>query len=109
MRSVARMIKSRRGKICSMNGGKRNGCRLLVVNPDGMRQLGGWMIFRRILQIVRGGIEWTDLPQDRDQWRALVNVAINLLFSSGKFLAVSREGLSPMELLECKFLSALNI
>jgi hypothetical protein len=65
-------------------------------------------------EIVRGGMEWTDLAQDRDQWRDLVNMVINLLVPSDKFLraaqlAVSREGLSPMELLERKFLSALNI
>jgi hypothetical protein len=25
-----------------------------------------------------GGIEWIDLAQDRDRWRALVNVVMNL-------------------------------
>jgi hypothetical protein len=27
----------------------------------------------------RGGVEWIDLPQDSDQWRALVNNVRNLL------------------------------
>jgi hypothetical protein len=25
-----------------------------------------------------GGMDWIDLAQDRDQWRALVNTAMNL-------------------------------
>jgi hypothetical protein len=25
-----------------------------------------------------GGLDWIDLSQDRDQWRALVNTAVNL-------------------------------
>jgi hypothetical protein len=29
-------------------------------------------------EIRRGGIELIDLVQDRDQWRALVNTAMNL-------------------------------
>jgi hypothetical protein len=27
------------------------------------------------------GIDWIDLAQDRDQWRALVNTVMNLLVS----------------------------
>jgi hypothetical protein len=30
-------------------------------------------------EIGRDGMDWTDLDQDKDQWRALVNTAINLL------------------------------
>jgi hypothetical protein len=28
-----------------------------------------------------GGMDWIDMAQDRDQWRALVNMAMNLRFS----------------------------
>jgi hypothetical protein len=29
-------------------------------------------------EIVLGGMDWIDLAQDRDQWGALVNTAMNL-------------------------------
>jgi hypothetical protein len=29
-------------------------------------------------EIERGGMDWIDLAQDRDQWRAVVNTAMNL-------------------------------
>ena len=36
-----------------------------------------------------GGIDWMDLAQDRDRWRAVVNAVMNLLVSwnAGKFLS----------------------
>jgi hypothetical protein len=29
-------------------------------------------------ELVWGGVDWIDLAQDRDKWRALVNVVMNL-------------------------------
>jgi hypothetical protein len=36
-----------------------------------------------------GGMDWIDLAQERDQWRALVNTVMNLLVPQnvGKFLS----------------------
>jgi hypothetical protein len=35
------------------------------------------------------GVDWFDMPQDRDQWRALVNMVLNLQVpqNAGKFLS----------------------
>jgi hypothetical protein len=35
-------------------------------------------INRDLREIGLDGIDWIDLAQDRDQWRALVNMVINL-------------------------------
>jgi hypothetical protein len=43
-------------------------------DPD----VGGWTIFRLILEIGWDGVDWIDLAQYRDQWRALVNTVMNL-------------------------------
>jgi hypothetical protein len=44
------------------------------------------VIFRNIKMDLReigwGGMDWIDLAQDRDQWKALVNTVMNLRFYS---------------------------
>jgi hypothetical protein len=38
--------------------------------------------------VVAAGMDWTDLPQDRHRWRALVKAVMNLQFTEnwGNFL-----------------------
>jgi hypothetical protein len=72
------------GRACSTNGERSNAYRILVGNPEGKRLLGRprrwWMdnIKRDLREIGWGGMDWTDLAQDRDKWRALVNTVMNL-------------------------------
>jgi hypothetical protein len=66
-------------------GEKRNAYRILVGEPEGKRPLGRprrrWVdnIKMDHREIGWGGMDWIDLAQERDQWRALVNPAMNLL------------------------------
>jgi hypothetical protein len=65
-------------------GTKRNAYRVLVGNSEGKRPLGRprrrWVdnIKMYLREIGWGGMNWIDLAQDRDQWRALVNTVMNL-------------------------------
>jgi hypothetical protein len=66
-------------------GEKRNAYRIFVGKPEGKRPLGRprcrWEDNTRIRMDLRekewGGMDWTDLAQDRDQWRDLVNTVMN--------------------------------
>jgi hypothetical protein len=66
-----------------------------VGKPEGKGPLGRprhrWVdnIEMDLRELGWGGIDWIDLAQDRDQWRALVNTVINLrvLQNAGKFLS----------------------
>jgi hypothetical protein len=72
------------GRACSTNGEKRNAYRILVEIPEGKRPLGRprrrWVnnIKMDLREIRWDGMNWIDLAQDRDQWRALVNAVMNL-------------------------------
>jgi hypothetical protein len=65
-------------------GEKRNAYRILVGMPEGKRPLGRprhrWEdnIRMDLGHIGWGGMDWIDLAQDRDQWRALLNMVMNL-------------------------------
>jgi hypothetical protein len=67
-----------------MYGEKRNACRILVGKPEGKRPLGKPRrrcednIKMGLREIGWGDMDWIDLAQDRDQWRALVNMVMNL-------------------------------
>jgi hypothetical protein len=60
-----------------------NAYRRLVGKSEGKRPLGGprcsWVdnIKMDIREIGWGSMDWIDLAEDRDQWRALVNTVMN--------------------------------
>jgi hypothetical protein len=83
--SIIRMIKENEmGRACSTNG-EMNTYRILVVKPEGKGQLGRprrrWVnnIKVDLSEIGWDGMDWIDLAQDTDQWRALVNTLMHLL------------------------------
>jgi hypothetical protein len=65
-------------------GDKGNTYRVSVGEPEGKRQLGRpkrrWKKYIKMnyREIGWGGMDWINLAQDRDQWRALVNTVMNL-------------------------------
>jgi hypothetical protein len=86
--SIIRMIKPRMirwaGHVARIEG-KGNAYMILVGKPEGKRPLGRprrrWVdnIKMDLTEIGWDGMDWIDLAQDRDQWRALVNTVMNLL------------------------------
>jgi hypothetical protein len=71
-------------RVCSTNGDKRNTYRILVGKPEGKRPQGRpsrrWVDSSKmdLGEIGWVGMDWIDLVQDRDKWKALVSTVMNL-------------------------------
>jgi hypothetical protein len=65
-------------------GEKRNAYRILVAKQEGKRRLGRprrrWAnnIKMDLRELGWDGMDWIDLAQDRNQWRALVKTVMSL-------------------------------
>jgi hypothetical protein len=85
--SIVRVIKARRmrwaGHVARM-GEVRGSYNILVGRPEGRRPLGRprcrWEdnIKMDLREIRFGDVDWIHLAQDRDRWRAPVNMVMNL-------------------------------
>jgi hypothetical protein len=85
--NIIRQIKSRRmrwaGHVARM-GGEIKVYKVLVGKPEGKRPLGRprrrWEdgIRMSLTEIGWGSVDWIQLTQNRDRWRALVNTVMNL-------------------------------
>jgi hypothetical protein len=97
---IIRQMKSRRmrwaGHVARMGEG-RNVYRVLVGRPKGKSPLGRprrrWEngIKMDLREIDWGGVEWIQLAQGRDRWRAVVNAAMNLRVLAPRSLVTSKQ------------------
>jgi hypothetical protein len=71
------------GRACRTHGAEEEAYRIFVEKREGKRPLGRPRRKREVnmkmdlREIGWGGMDWIDLTQDRDHWRALVNMVMN--------------------------------
>jgi hypothetical protein len=71
------------GRACNTKVEKRNACTILVGKLEGKRPLGRrrrtWAddIKMDPREVLWAGMEWIDVAQDRDKWRAFLNMIMS--------------------------------
>jgi hypothetical protein len=77
--SPSRINKDKMGRACSPSEREEEAYRILLGKPEGKGPQGRprrrWVDLR---EIGWDGMDWINLAQDRDQWRALVNTVMKL-------------------------------
>jgi hypothetical protein len=71
------------GDACSTYCERKVAYRILVGRPEGRNHLKtpgveGGIILKWIFNLWEGGMDWIDLARERNRWRDLVNVVMNL-------------------------------
>jgi hypothetical protein len=77
--SIVRVIKARRRRwvgLVALMGEVRGAYNILVGRPEGRRPLGRHKMDLREMGF--GAVDWIHWAQDRDRWRGLVNMVMNL-------------------------------
>jgi hypothetical protein len=53
-------------------------CRMHVGYRWEGQDMGGWTVLKSILKRGWDAMDWIDLAEDKDQWRTLVNMVMNI-------------------------------